>query len=515
MSDGTRIEAFLAELERRLGRSVRDGGRVVAEVREHLLDAAAEEQRQGLGQDDAERLALRRFGSARRLARSLGATSPLARVGRVGALAAVLAGGASLAFAASLDAPPVVGLLRPTHVVKSPKGGLVTVLGTAKLARLDPKTLRPVGPSVRPPGIYAGAFASALFSYEIALASPDGREHAAFSDRGALVVYDLQQLGTVARVHVVPPPPAHGPRSRTQRGGSATDIRAAAWTSPDIAVALAQHAAPPYASRVTGRWVVRVDLHRHRVVSRTRVALRGHVGRPVSGGGWLVVPTCFKGRLQVLVAARARAGPGAAPRRRMQCPGGPGRRRARAARADRSRADARRRGSAVRHRDARAPSRRLHRPLRRARAGRDLGRNPSRGRRIEQRAKGGSRSFPGAGACLVDPATGASTRLTQDGSFLLVAKDTIVVSGAARPRDRYRHGAGLTAFDLTGKRLWHAAGERNGMAYAVGDRVYLPRFVKRHTVAEGYDLVSGRHVASLFQPGSGVQIVSGASLSVG
>ena len=56
---------------------------------------------------------------------------------------------------------------------------------------------------------------------------------------------------------------------------------------------------------------------------------------------------------------------------------------------------------------------------------------------------------------------------------------------------------------------------RIGRAFAVGSRVFLPHRVKRHTQVEAYDLRTGRHLASLFEPGFGVQPVSGAVLSVG
>jgi hypothetical protein len=512
MSDGTRIEAFLAELERRLGRARRDGGRVVAEVREHLLDAAADEQRRGRSPAEAERLALQRFGSARRLARSLGARSPLTRVGRVGALAAVLAGGASLAFASTLDTPPVVGFVQQSHTVKTKKGNLITVLGAARLARLDPKTLKPVGPTVRTPGaFYVGgglwsAVAFNVFSYPFAVASPDGRR-LAFNDRGALVIFDAQRPRQLARVHVVPPPPESGPHARSQRGGSADDIRAAAWLGKNVAVTFVQHLAPPYARRVTGRWIVRLDLARRRVLSRTRVQVEGGVGQSVSGGGWLVVPVCQGRRLQ-LVAADA-AGHVKVLRPAASCAAtpvlgrggdlvllGPGRTLVRVSlptgRTSRVRLD----GTCAALLSA--PT------LGVTWAGNRLAVVASAARIV-------ARHLPGLGACLVDPATGTTTRLTADGSSLLVTGDRIVVSGLTRNV----RGAGLTAFSLSGQRVWHAAGDRVGQAFAIGDRVFLPRLVKGATVVESYDLRSGRALATIRARGLGLAPLSGAVVSVG
>ena len=84
-------------------------------------------------------------------------------------------------------------------------------------------------------------------------------------------------------MRVAPAPPAHGAHARSQRGGSANDVRAAAWLSKDVAVAFVQHLSPPYARRVTDRWIMRVDLtNRPRVLARTRVHVRGAVGQPVS-----------------------------------------------------------------------------------------------------------------------------------------------------------------------------------------------------------------------------------------
>jgi hypothetical protein len=403
--------------------------------------------------------------------------------------------------------------VQQSHTVKTKKGNLITVLGAARLARLDPKTLKPVGPTVRAPGaFYMGAGGGGyvvtfnLFSYPLAVASPDGRR-LAFNDRGALVVFDAQQPRQVARVHVVPPPVESGPRARSQRGGSADDIRAAAWLEKNVAVTFVQHLAPPYARRVTGRWIVRVDLAHRRVLTRTRVRVQGGIAPAVSGGGWLVVPVCRDRRLH-LVAADA-AGHVKVLRPAASCAAtpvlgrggdlvllGPGRTLVRvslpAGRTSRVRLD----GTCAALLNA--PT------LGVTWAGNRLAVAASSTRIV-------AKHLPGLGACLVDPASGRTTRLTADGSTLLVAGDRIVVSGLTRNV----RGAGLTAFSLSGQRLWHAAGDRVGRAFAIGDRVFLPRLVKGATVVASYDLRTGRALAIIRARGLGTAPLSGAVLSVG
>ena len=83
------IDAFLAELGRLLPRDDERRRRVVAEVGDHLRDLAAEARARGLGDEDAEREAVERFGSPRALARGM---RPARR--RLPAIAGALAGAA-------------------------------------------------------------------------------------------------------------------------------------------------------------------------------------------------------------------------------------------------------------------------------------------------------------------------------------------------------------------------------------------------------------------------------------
>lgn len=65
---GDPLAAYLAALERRLPACV-DRGRILDEVRDHLLEAIAREERAGWPPDRAAKRALTRFGSAEELAR--------------------------------------------------------------------------------------------------------------------------------------------------------------------------------------------------------------------------------------------------------------------------------------------------------------------------------------------------------------------------------------------------------------------------------------------------------------
>ena len=93
----------------------------------------------------------------------------------------------------------------------------------------------------------------------------------------------------------------------------------------------------------------------------------------------------------------------------------------------------------------------------------------------------------------------------------------IVVSGMARHGGAPAAAPASRPSSFAGRRLRHAAGDRAGRAFAIGDRVFLPHTVKRHTVVEVLDLASGRHVASLSQPGLGAQpaVPLGAPVSLG
>ncbi len=68
---GGPIDAFLAELERHLGRNREMRDRVLSEVGDHLRDVAREHRDRGLEEIAAEADAVERFGSPRELARGL------------------------------------------------------------------------------------------------------------------------------------------------------------------------------------------------------------------------------------------------------------------------------------------------------------------------------------------------------------------------------------------------------------------------------------------------------------
>jgi hypothetical protein len=113
---------------------------------------------------------------------------------------------------------------------------------------------------------------------------------------------------------------------------------------------------------------------------------------------------------------------------------------------------------------------------------------------------------PGAGVTSIDPETGRATIITRQGNWVLPTPDRLIVGGP---------NLGLTAFARDGKQVWHAARHQTVYPYAIGDTVFAPHQVKRHTIVDAYAIDTGRHRASVFQRGQGTRPFSGALLPTG
>lgn len=74
------IDRYLDRLLAELSGSAADVRRVLAEAEEHLRDAAREEAERGLPEEEAQRLAVERFGSPRVVARRFGGSLPVRAV---------------------------------------------------------------------------------------------------------------------------------------------------------------------------------------------------------------------------------------------------------------------------------------------------------------------------------------------------------------------------------------------------------------------------------------------------
>lgn len=100
------IAAYLDELSRLLAR--RGRRRVLAEVRMHLLDAAAARRALGEDAETAQRQAVARFGAPREVARQFNAVARRSRrlVRRVGAVALACIASATLGTASVWAFPP-------------------------------------------------------------------------------------------------------------------------------------------------------------------------------------------------------------------------------------------------------------------------------------------------------------------------------------------------------------------------------------------------------------------------
>ena len=96
-----RVEDYLDRLFDLLAGAGRAGRRALAEAQGHLEEAVEANKAAGMSQEDAERDAISRFGSAEQIARahlSVRALAPAAAFGRIIAAAWLMAGVAGLAF---------------------------------------------------------------------------------------------------------------------------------------------------------------------------------------------------------------------------------------------------------------------------------------------------------------------------------------------------------------------------------------------------------------------------------
>ena len=89
---------------------------------------------------------------------------------------------------------------------------------------------------------------------------------------------------------------------------------------------------------------------------------------------------------------------------------------------------------------------------------------------------------------------------------MLPTPDRLIVGGI---------NLGLTAFSARRAAIWHAAKRQTVYPYAIGDTVFAPHQVKRHTLVDAYAIETGRHRASVFQRGVGTRPFSGALLPTG
>jgi hypothetical protein len=511
---GGPIERYLAELAHALRRSpARE--RTLEEVREHLEDSAAAARILGHDGDAAEADAVARMGSVRTVAGRRRRRVPLALAV---VLALGLAGG--LALARSAGPTNLVGLA-PAQRAQGRAAGtpVLSGLGSMRIVSLDPTTLAPQGtgvPLVTTDGTTTTWYFGDLPT-EVAFGSPDG-QRLGFVYDGAVQLLSLRPLRRTRSIRFAPTAPTYGPSRANQKAGSLTRVTAAAWLAGGRIALLVQNQGPPYASRVTARTLVVIDVATGGI-TRVPVALRGRVIGFASAAGRLVVLGCLDGATSLL------AGDVSPPRARVVP--------LRAVRCNRTalptvtvRADG---GAAAviggdltpAVVDLRTLQVRTQKPLaaRKVILGHLAARFTAQGsiaitgaheivhrHQIEER---------GLGVVLVDPATGDVRTLTRTGSRLLVVGDTIVVSGFAAEAKGRGDGTGLTAFTSDGTRLWHADAERLVLPFESGQRVYAPRSVKRHTVVDAFDLASGRQLAELYQRGAGVRPITGATGSSG
>ena len=495
------VAGFLAALERRLDCEPERRRRIVEEIEAHLGDLVAEARAEGADQATAEARAVARFGSPRRLARGLGRRTRVPRGARIALALGALGLTGGLAYAQLRAAAPVVAVSAGNDPRMAGTAGTVTTLGRQQLVALDPATLRIARRGAQIASGQTGSFG--LLSPDGAFVAPDGSRVAVVVD-ATLYYYDLDDLRPLGSTRLGTRP-AEGPTRPSQRAGRADVIRTGAWLGGNV-LALVQHQAPPYASRVTSRAIVVIDPATGRVLSRRPVALEGAVIGSTRTPDRLVVAACNAGRVSLLDVATD--GSSAVIALGLPCSGNfpfialaAG-------------------GSTVAVVQAGHPlvqvdlvtgqvtRTRLHGTL-----GWSAIRNPFlravwwhdrlivTGMTFVPVVPGPARPWKPGGVTSIDPHTGTATLLSREGTWVLPTRDRLVVGG---------QGLGLTAYSPAGRRVWHADGKRTVVPFAVGDTIFAPRSVKRHTIVDSYSAQTGRHLASRFQPGEGTRPFAGA-----
>ena len=501
------IATFLAELERRLHCDADRRAQILAEIAEHLDDLVAEMREQGVAPSVAEARAIARFGSPRRLARGLGCRAPLPGIARAALAFGALGLSGTFAYAQLRAAPPVVAVSVATTTRPSASGaGAVTVLGQSRLVALDPVSLRVVR---RGPLLLTGHVSG--FTWlppDFAFIAPDGSHVAVVAD-ATLHYYDLRDLRLVGSTRLGTRPDA-GPTRPAQKAGEADVIRAGAWLGDNV-VALVQHQAAPYASRVTRRAIVVIDPRTRRVLSRHPVALKGAVIDTARTTSHEFVLACSAGHASILdvrsdgsnsISAIGSPCVGRVPTIGL-------------AAGDSTLAVVQAGHPLIRIDLA---THHLTRTILHGSRAWTSVREPQlkavwwHGRLIVTGAsfmpvgRDGTSSWPSAGVTSIDPATGNATVVTRHGSWVLPTPNRLIVGGP---------GLGLTAFTPDRRRVWHADGRRTVYPFGAGGTIFAPRQAKRHTVVDSYSAQTGRHLASRYQPGPGTRPFSGVTQPTG
>ncbi len=261
------VDAYVNELQRRLGPRGMDADGTLREIRAHLIESARRAERAGVLRTEAERQAIASFGSteliADLLAPELVPTRARRAVERWGvALAAVAATLALTAIAAGLAVDgQVFGILSSDRrPVRSASGAIVYRPPLSTLVRVDPRTLRPLsGRRVK--------LGTALMGY----VSPNRTRFAtAMSGRAGLRFVDLNNMRIAGDVVLA-------------RGRDA-QVRALGWVRDDRLLAVMQGMGGPNDRQVLARSLIGVDPISQRVLWRRSLARTALRENAVAGG---------------------------------------------------------------------------------------------------------------------------------------------------------------------------------------------------------------------------------------
>jgi hypothetical protein len=393
------------------------------------------------------------------------------------------------------------------------------------LVPLDPSTLRAI------PGVKVALHTPIMGPWA---SSPDG-QLLALNNGNEVTLYTLSPLTNRGSIQVAPRAALHGPRSPAQRNGRADRIASTGWIDDMHLAVLVQHASPPYASRITRRTVVVVDPAQQRVVSRKVVPLRGWIASSATGGGRMLILTCRAAQSSLLIVSpsdstilpvRAACRPSVRPIIAISPSGD----QAAIVTGDRRVSLVDLASASIRTLRLRTAPGALDVPSPRSpqtqitlaatwSSPRDLAVTGSSltQKLVIHRTDGRTTttspwSMRGLGVALLDPTRATARLITRNGSAVLATNGRLLVSGdGGAPRT----GAGVTAYTPGGRRLWHVEGGSLAYPLVVGSRMFVDRFVKRHTMVDAFTLPGGRFERSLFARRTGPFVISGAQFPVG
>jgi hypothetical protein len=395
---------------------------------------------------------------------------------------------------AASDSGPIYAIVSPNHgtPVRLANGSYTTLPPQASLVRVDPRTLRPL----------AGRLGLGRFWGGGGDTSPDGRSAVLLTGKGGLRFLDLAHFRL-------------GPAMTLIAGGGA-DVHDVRWVGNQRLVAVVQRQSLPYLSHVVSRQLVLIDAGRPAVLAHTTVThTLADAGSAAANGRFalLLAPSSHSGRHFELLVVE----PSGSVRSRwidLGADHGAPRNPSLAIEPSGQRAFVVGSGTRIAVVDL-VSMRVAYKDIRFA------GARPTSSPGFVNYwatmagpghlAVSGNVSTPdqslvlGSGAYLVDTHTWKSTLLDRSASSATYADGVVITSGAAVEHEGQTVaepvGVGISAFTLTGARLYHILGRQTMLILQiVRGRVFAVRFYGGPLLNPPrvtFDLDTGRHVGRL------------------